>query len=1484
MSRRVPDAPGVGVLSRVRSLTLGSVLALSAIAVLPTAGSAATTPPPGVTGEEVPELATAKSRAFRQSDGSVVERIYGAPVNFRDAKGTWRHIDTTLQRDGAALKPAAGPVSTELPTKLQDSAASVTDGALTATLRPLKLEGTATVRGSEASFADAAPGMDFELEALGRGLRHTTVLEGPNATSGLEFDLRVSAGATVKSHDNGGATVTSADGKRSIELSPSFGWVGGDLRNAKAVRSTVRRTGDGWRVRTDLGAPWIRTALRDGKTVTVDPTLTVPTASHNAALLSTGPDGTGFAAATGILPVYKGASGDFRAALKFDLSAIPADARVLDAKVAIHANQEYASEPAMSTPHTLTMHEATAPWDPVGASWNARASNQPWTTPGGDFVPGASATASDVRQMDGWSYWRPTQLVQRWVSGASDNHGVMVRQTNDTPYAINLDGIDAGGSMFANKIPYLQVRYVPSAGQRRDDTYLTESLNDRATMGVGVGSGNLLLSSQDISIAGVGQPLSLARSYNTALADYQTGSFGNGGTSGLSGDVRLTTLANGSMSLQLGDGSVYRYNKNSGGGFDPAARLEADLVRNPDGSYLLTYRRSQSKWHFRTDGKLDQLKDKNNNTINLTYTGTGVLSKLTDTQGRELPVTVNTNGQITKVVDPSGRSWNYTYGGTAGNRLTVFTDPEGKQTKYAYDTASRLKKITTPGGRVTQISYDDDNRVTEYVRITNADEESGPTTRLRYEQEDPRCAEADDAPKSTVVTDPRGNATTYCIDKQGRAVLTIDPKGHQQVTKYTPQGQVEKFTDGTGSGSAINEATYTGLTNNLESTRGAMGETTTFGYKPPTPTSSLTDKYQPESQTNPDGQQQFFGYDAQGNVNAVRDAATDAASQMKATMTYNGDGTIATAKDGENRQSTYTYWLATDGGFRKGLLKTFAPPAARAATSLNYDTLGRVTSATDGNNKTTTYTYDKLDRVKTTTFPDAKTLTYTYDPDGNKTAAADTYMGTETYAYDALNRRTSETLTADRTTAYVYDGSGNLTQVADGFEITGYGYDELNRPCYVAPTDAGGGSCLTPPAGATTFKYDAAGKRTKTSYPNGVNVDEAPDLSGKPTTITTGTGTNAVSRNYTYANLGNAKTGALVQTMQVNSGATTSYTYDSSSRLKTLRIGATPGVDEVTYNYDKAGNRTSFGVAANAANTIAPYTATSTYNGANQLTAQTRNTKTDGASSQTFTYDAQGNDAAYTWNVRNQLKFGPTSGFNYQGPNMADLRDDGDHSVESNLLGKSRRYAPPNDAPTSYLRAPDGELLGRKDPAGNWSYYVKDALGSIIGIYNASGTLTKKYDYDPDGNTWRDSSGKPEDFGYTGAYTRLGSQTLYHNGLRWYDPKTARWTSADALDQPGDLQDANPYLYVGSDPINYIDPLGTWSMNWKEGFQNPIKTIKRGFGRIGRAVTSKTGRAIACGAVGGAVSGAVGFLAGGAGAAVAGGAGAGAAGAACASL
>lgn len=40
-------------------------------------------------------------------------------------------------------------------------------------------------------------------------------------------------------------------------------------------------------------------------------------------------------------------------------------------------------------------------------------------------------------------------------------------------------------------------------------------------------------------------------------------------------------------------------------------------------------------------------------------------------------------------------------------------------------------------------------------------------------------------------------------------------------------------------------------------------------------------------------------------------------------------------------------------------------------------------------------------------------------------------------------------------------------------------------------------------------------------------------------------------------------------------------------------------------------------------------------------------------------------------------------------------------------------------------------------------------------------------------------------------------------GTRYYDPSVGRWTQRDPSGQ-----DANPYSYVGGDPVNFTDPTG----------------------------------------------------------------------------
>jgi RHS repeat-associated protein len=60
-----------------------------------------------------------------------------------------------------------------------------------------------------------------------------------------------------------------------------------------------------------------------------------------------------------------------------------------------------------------------------------------------------------------------------------------------------------------------------------------------------------------------------------------------------------------------------------------------------------------------------------------------------------------------------------------------------------------------------------------------------------------------------------------------------------------------------------------------------------------------------------------------------------------------------------------------------------------------------------------------------------------------------------------------------------------------------------------------------------------------------------------------------------------------------------------------------------------------------------------------------------------------------------------------------------------------------------------------------------------------------------------------------GLYT--STLELHKFGMRWYDQKLGRWTQQDPLDQTGDLQEGNRYQYAADDPVNQVDPAGTWS-------------------------------------------------------------------------
>ena len=106
------------------------------------------------------------------------------------------------------------------------------------------------------------------------------------------------------------------------------------------------------------------------------------------------------------------------------------------------------------------------------------------------------------------------------------------------------------------------------------------------------------------------------------------------------------------------------------------------------------------------------------------------------------------------------------------------------------------------------------------------------------------------------------------------------------------------------------------------------------------------------------------------------------------------------------------------------------------------------------------------------------------------------------------------------------------------------------------------------------------------------------------------------------------------------------------------------------------------------------------------------------------------------------------------------------------------------------------------------AYYVYNAHGDVIQLLNASGTVTKTYDYDAYGNELSRDLNDANPFRYCGEYFDTETGFIYLRA-RYYDPAIGRFTSVDPA-----KDGLNWYAYCDNDPVNYVDYSGLSAIKW----------------------------------------------------------------------
>jgi RHS repeat-associated protein len=140
------------------------------------------------------------------------------------------------------------------------------------------------------------------------------------------------------------------------------------------------------------------------------------------------------------------------------------------------------------------------------------------------------------------------------------------------------------------------------------------------------------------------------------------------------------------------------------------------------------------------------------------------------------------------------------------------------------------------------------------------------------------------------------------------------------------------------------------------------------------------------------------------------------------------------------------------------------------------------------------------------------------------------------------------------------------------------------------------------------------------------------------------------------------------------------------------------------------------------------------------------------------------------------------------------------------------------------------DLISVTDKDGNQSYFLYDGLGSTTDLTDGNGNVTTTYGYDVFGAT-RSQSGTPDTvFRFTGEQ-RDSDSDMYYLRARYYDPAIGRFLSQDPLRSLAiSPQSLNRYPYVGSNPVNRVDPTGM--VAWIKGGGGGSAKEGGSFGRL----------------------------------------------------
>jgi RHS repeat-associated protein len=426
--------------------------------------------------------------------------------------------------------------------------------------------------------------------------------------------------------------------------------------------------------------------------------------------------------------------------------------------------------------------------------------------------------------------------------------------------------------------------------------------------------------------------------------------------------------------------------------------------------------------------------------------------------------------------------------------LTQIVDPAGNTVSLAYDSQLRLTSLTDATGRATTFSYD------------------LPASPLLV----------------TKVTDPFGRSASLVYDASGNLSKITDVLGLTSSFAYNASGLVTDMT--TPYGSTHFDFGNSGTTRFVNATD-ALGHTERIEFRHQAPGIAGSDK----APTVPKG---------------LPRALSNAYLEYRNTFYWDKHAYALAAGDyTKSRMTHFHHWVTNSNETAHSVESVKLPledrvwseyPGQAGATysSGSYDMASAVARVLDdGTSQVSTLTYNALGNVTSATDPLGRITQFVYDANNidllevKQKTSATAYSTIAQFTYNSQHRPVSYTDTAGEVTTYAYNGAGQITQAASPLnQITKYEYDGSGYLTRIVNPNS---------QTAASFKYDNFGRIAERVDSEGYTVDFFYDALDRPTKEGYPDGT---TRTYTWTRLD-------LTSVKDRQGRITQYSYDAVRNL-----------------------------------------------------------------------------------------------------------------------------------------------------------------------------------------------------------------------------------------------------------------------------------------------------------------------------------------------